>query len=83
MTDTIRAILYDYQLTYGAKILAFTMLDLPLTRDPSLAFLARKMHASESQVSKWRQELIRRNFPFRPPVVEATPPPLPSDAIQG
>lgn len=66
MSDTIRAILYDRRLTYGAKVLALVVLDSPISSTPKTAVLARKIGSSQSQVSSWRQELIRNGYRPRP-----------------
>jgi hypothetical protein len=78
MFSRIRGILSDRGLPYGAKILAFTVLDSPLTPNPSNALLARKMHTSTSQVSVWRGILEERGYKLRPettidPVISAPP----------
>jgi hypothetical protein len=64
-TEIFRAILYSTRLTWGAKCLAFAILDLPISAIPRNAVMARKLHSSPAQVSVWRQELIRNKLSFR------------------
>ena len=59
-----RAILYNPRLTWGAKCLAFAILDLPKATSPILAKLARKLHTSPQQVSVWKKELIFNKASF-------------------
>ena len=63
----IRAIIYHPNLHWGAKVLGFALLDLPKMSVPSNAALARKLKTSPSQISVWRQELIRNKFSIRVP----------------
>jgi len=62
----VRKILSDRELPYGAQVMAFHVLDLPMTPNPSNALLARKMLTSTSQVSVWRKVLEARGYQLRP-----------------
>ena len=64
-TELFRWILYNRELTWGAKCLAMAILDLPITAQPINAAMARKLHSSPSQVSVWRGELTRQKMIFR------------------
>jgi hypothetical protein len=55
--DAFRAILYDNRLPFGAKCLAFALLDVPPGAVKTNAKLARKLHVPESSVSRWRKLL--------------------------
>lgn len=65
MLALIRAIIYHRNLHWGAKVLGLALLDIPRTTQPTTAALARKLHTSHSQVSIWRQELIRNQIKIR------------------
>ncbi len=64
-TQLYRQILYSQKITWGAKCLAFAIIDLPLTAKPKIALLARKIGSSSSQVSIWSKELRRHKLMFR------------------
>lgn len=55
--EIFRAILYDPRLTWGAKCLAFAILDLPVSTKIVNAKLARKLKSNPAQITVWRQEL--------------------------
>lgn len=61
-TQVFRMILYNPRLTWGAKALAFTILDLPLSAKVINAKLARKLKSSPSQVAVWKKELLKNGF---------------------
>lgn len=61
----IRAILYDANLHWGARVLALTLLDLPLPAKPTNARLAFKLKTSVSQIGVWRRELLRHGLRLR------------------
>lgn len=65
LTALVRAILYSTRLSWGAKCLAFTLLDTPVNSAPTNAALARKMRSDPSQVSVWRHQLERNNMYIR------------------
>lgn len=58
-TSFFRAILYSNKIPFGAKCLAFTIMDLPGKTKPKNAKLARKLGSTSSQVSVWRKQLKR------------------------
>jgi len=64
-TELFRLVLYYPPLTWGAKCLAFAMLDSPVNKDPKNAVLARKLRSHPQQVSIWRKELKEHGFIFR------------------
>lgn len=58
MIVPFRKILYSPRLTFGAKVLAFAILDTPPTSDITNAKLARRLGSDPAQVSVWRKQLI-------------------------
>jgi len=72
LTQLIRQILYNRKLNRGAKLLALVLLDLPKSAEPSNASLAKKIYSNPSQISLWRQELIRNGFKIRIPNIPAS-----------
>lgn len=64
-TELFRWILYNHALSWGARGLAFALLDSPVNKDPKNAVLARKLKSSPSQVSVWRKELKRQKMFIR------------------
>ena len=61
-TQIFRAILYHPALTWGAKCLAFAILDLPPTTPAKNAALARKIDSHPAQISVWRKELVNHKI---------------------
>ena len=70
MLQIIRAIIYCPKFHWGAKVLAIALLDLPRSVQPTNAALARKLHTSDSQISEWRQELLRYGFRLTPEIIQ-------------
>ena len=62
LTRVFRAILYSPHLTWGAKCLAFAILDSPPGSDISNAKLARRLDSDPAQVSVWRNELVHHHL---------------------
>lgn len=65
-TEDFRWILYHDMLTWGAKCLAFAIIDSPTTTDPKNGVLARRLKSSRQQISVWRKEHKRAGLIFRP-----------------
>jgi len=77
ITPFLRAILYSTRLSWGAKCLGIALFDTPIGASPTNAALARKLHSSPTQISRWRSELSRNNLTIRinrkERTIEATP----------
>ena len=58
-------IIYDQELSYGARIFALVCLDNPISKKTKFADLARRLGVSSSQVNKWKKDLMRRKYAFR------------------
>lgn len=59
-----RAILYNRQLTWGAKCLAFSILDIPPTKKIKLSALARKLGTNTATINQWKKQLLALKFFF-------------------
>jgi len=75
MTKSIRTILYFRKLSWGAKCLAISMFDTPVTSNPSNKKLGRKLHVSTPQISRWKRKLSLAGIYIRFPEGEALPTP--------
>jgi len=61
-TRVFREILYSNKLTFGAKCLAFSILDSPPGPNIKNSVLAYRLKSDPAQVSVWRKELIRHHL---------------------
>jgi hypothetical protein len=66
-TSFFRALIYDCELSYGAKIFGLACLDRPSTAKIKFSIIARRMHCSPSQISIWKKELMKRKYEFAIP----------------
>lgn len=73
VTHSIRAILFHRKLSWGAKCLAMVLLNTPVGSPFITKKIARKMHSSTPQVSRWKRQLERSNMIIRFPKGEAVP----------
>lgn len=62
----VRGVLYDTQLSYGARCLALISLDTPTNKPPRTSVLARKIGSSPAQTARWRYELRDSGYRIRP-----------------
>jgi hypothetical protein len=63
-TSFFRALVYDSELSYGARCFALACLDRPSTAKIKYAIIARRLHVSASQISIWKKELTKRKYEF-------------------
>jgi len=62
-TDCFRWVLYNHQLTWGAKCLALAFFDVPPSEKIFLAKLARKLGVSTATAVGWKKQLLALKFP--------------------
>jgi hypothetical protein len=70
-TSFFRALLFDSELSYGARCFGLACLDRPTTAKIKYAILARRLHCSASQISIWKKELSKRKYEFGIPAYMA------------
>jgi len=58
-------ILWDKNLSYGAKIFAFSLLTIPPQSNVKLKRLAAKLGTYSSALSRWRTELLKAKLTIR------------------
>ena len=60
-----KMILWNRQLTHGAKVFAFSLLTVPPQSKVKLKKLAQKLGTDASSISRWRRQLLSAKCPIR------------------
>lgn len=60
-----KMILWNRELSAGAKVFAFSLLTVPPQAKVRLKKLAQKLGSNASSITRWRQQLVKAKCPTR------------------
>lgn len=63
--QAFKMILWNRELTHGAKVFAFSLLTVPPQAKVRLKKIARKLGTDASSISRWRRQLVMAKVPTR------------------